>query len=242
MSAAAIGAIAGAVVVLGQRTLPAVGGGIDVGKMLICGATIGLLWRFKKFPEPIAVIGMSCRFPGAANLDAYWSLISEGREGICEIPADRWNVDEFYDPNVDALGKIVTRWGGFVDKIDEFDPRAFGITPREASRMDPQQRLLLECTWEAFEHAGLGQERTAGSRTGVFVGVGSRDESEDVGGISHFIEHLLFRGTDAHSALEIAQMTFHEVDAELKFRATARDGQVTGSNQWSPARIRSIMT
>jgi amino acid adenylation domain-containing protein len=153
--------------------------------------------------EPIAVIGMGCRFPGAPSLDAYWDLVAEGREGIREIPADRWNVEEFYDPNVDAPGKIVTRWGGFLDKIDEFDPRAFGITPREASRMDPQQRLLLECTWEAFEHAGLGQDRVAGSRTGVFVGVGGTDYSQMPRKLPNYLETIdAYCGTG--NALSIA--------------------------------------
>lgn len=153
--------------------------------------------------EPIAVIGMGCRFPGAAGLDEYWKLISEGREGIREIPPDRWNADDFYDPNVDAPGKIVTRWGGFVDNIDKFDPRAFGITPREASRMDPQQRLLLECTWETFEHAGLSQERMAGTKTGVFVGIGGTDYTHIPRRLPNYLEALdAYCGTG--NALSIA--------------------------------------
>ena len=153
--------------------------------------------------EPIAVVGMGCRFPGADNLDEYWKLMSEGREGIVEIPADRWNVDEFYDSNVDAPGKIVTRWGGFVSNITTFDPRAFGITPREASRMDPQQRLLLECTWEAFEHAGLAPDRVAGSKTGVFVGIGGTDYMQIYRGLDNYLEHVdAYCGTG--NALSIA--------------------------------------
>ena len=153
--------------------------------------------------EPIAVIGMGCRLPGAPNLEAYWSLMAEGREGIREIPADRWNVDDFYDANVDAPGKIVTRWGGFIEGIDRFDPRAFGITPREASRMDPQQRLLLECAWEAFEHAGLGQERVAGSKTGVFVGIGGTDYTHIPRRLPNYLETLdAYCGTG--NALSIA--------------------------------------
>ncbi|MCE9604697.1 MAG: methenyltetrahydromethanopterin cyclohydrolase [Planctomycetia bacterium] len=153
--------------------------------------------------EPIAVVGMGCRFPGADNLDEYWKLMTEGREGIVEIPADRWNVDEFYDSNVDAPGKIVTRWGGFVSNISQFDPRAFGITPREASRMDPQQRLLLECTWEAFEHAGMAPDRVAGSKTGVFVGIGGTDYMQMYRGLDNYLTHVdAYCGTG--NALSIA--------------------------------------
>ena len=83
--------------------------------------------------------------------------------------SDRWNVDEFYDPNVDAPGKIVTRWGGFVENIDQFDPRAFGITPREAQRLDPQQRWFLEASWRALEDAGQA-DSTHPRDVGVFVG------------------------------------------------------------------------
>ena len=153
--------------------------------------------------EPIAVVGMGCRFPGAAGLEEYWQLMTEGREGIVEIPADRWNVDEFYDSNVDAPGKIVTRWGGFLDNIAQFDPRAFGITPREASRMDPQQRLLLECTWEAFEHAGMAPDRVAGSKTGVFVGIGGTDYMQMYRGLDDYLTHVdAYCGTG--NALSIA--------------------------------------
>lgn len=153
--------------------------------------------------EPIAVIGMGCRFPGAKNLDEYWSLIAEGREGVREIPADRWDVEQFYDPNVDAPGKIVTRRGGFLDDIDQFDPRAFGITPREASRMDPQQRLLLECSWEALEHAGIAPERAAGSKTGVFVGIGGTDYMQLYRSFDNYLQHIdAYCGTG--NALSIA--------------------------------------
>ena len=80
--------------------------------------------------EPVAIVGMACRFPGAANLDAYWRLISDGIHAISEIPPDRWAADEFYDSQPDATGKTAVRWGGFLDRVDQFDPRFFGITPR----------------------------------------------------------------------------------------------------------------
>ena len=125
--------------------------------------------------EPVAIIGMSCRFPGAPSVEAYWALLRNGVDAISEVPPDRWDVDAYYDPDPDAPAKMVTRWGGFIRDVDQFDPQFFGISPREASRMDPQQRLLLECSWEALERAGLAVGRLAGSRTGVFVGISQVD-------------------------------------------------------------------
>ncbi len=153
--------------------------------------------------EPIAIVGMACRFPGAENLEQYWRLIAEGIDATGEIPPDRWDVDAFYDPDPDAPGKMYTRWGGFIDGVDQFDPLFFGIAPREASRMDPQQRVLLEVAWEALEDAGIAPDRLAGSPTGVFVGIGGTDYSKIP---THFENH--FEYIDAHvgtgNALSIA--------------------------------------
>ncbi len=126
---------------------------------------------------PIAVIGMGCRFPGGANDPAaFWRLLSEGRDAVRTVPADRWDVDAFYDANPDTVGKTYTRQAGFLDvPVDGFDAAFFGITPREAASMDPQQRLLLETCWEALEDAGQDAEALSGSRTGVFVGINSND-------------------------------------------------------------------
>ena len=126
--------------------------------------------------EPIAVIGIGCRFPGGvSNPDTYWQLLQDGVDAISEVPADRWDVDAYYDADPDAPGKMHTRHGGFVRDIDRFDPQFFGIAPREAIKMDPQQRLLLEAGWEALEHAGQAPDTLAGSRTGVFLGLSSND-------------------------------------------------------------------
>src|SRR5262245_41053537 len=121
--------------------------------------------------EPIAILGMACRFPRAATPEAFWRMLRDGVDGISEVPPERWDADAFFHPDSQQPGRIGTRWGGFIDRVDAFDARFFGITPREASQMDPQQRLLLEVAWEAFEAAGQPPDRLAGSLTGVFVGL-----------------------------------------------------------------------
>jgi myxalamid-type polyketide synthase MxaB len=130
-----------------------------------------------KASEPIAIIGLGCRFPQAPNPEAFWELLHNGVDAITEVPKERWDAGAFYDTNLSIPGKMNTRWGGFLDKIGHFDAAFFGISPREAKRMDPQQRLLLEVTWEAIERSGQAPSRIAGSRTGVFIGIGGTDYS-----------------------------------------------------------------
>ncbi|MGD1922457.1 MAG: type I polyketide synthase, partial [Pleurocapsa sp.] len=121
--------------------------------------------------EPIAVIGMDCRFPGGAdNPDAYWEMLKNGVDGIVEVPKTRWDIDENYDREPDAPGKMYARYGGFIEYEDKFDPQFFGISPREAKAIDPQQRLLLEVTHNALENAGQSTAKLRGSKTGVFIG------------------------------------------------------------------------
>ena len=125
--------------------------------------------------EPIAIIGIGCRFPGADGPEGFWRLLSGGVEAISEIPPDRWDADAFYNPDPSVPGTSVTRRAGFVPGIDQFDFPFFGISPRESAQMDPQQRLILETAWEALEDAGQVPERLAGSDTGVFVGISTTD-------------------------------------------------------------------
>ena len=120
---------------------------------------------------PVAIVGIGCRFPGGvADAASFWRLMSEGRDAITEIPSDRIDVARYFDPRAATPGRMMTRWGGFLQHIDEFDAGFFGMSPREAERLDPQQRLLLETAWEAFEDAGLDVNRLDGTPTGVFVG------------------------------------------------------------------------
>ncbi|MBW4633665.1 MAG: type I polyketide synthase [Iphinoe sp. HA4291-MV1] len=129
--------------------------------------------------EPIAIIGMGCRFPGGAHdPDTFWSLLHNGVDAMVEVPRDRWDINAYYDPDPDAQGKMYTRRGGFLQQVDQFDPLFFGISPREAMSMDPQQRLLLEVSWEALERAGIAPNYLAGSRTGVFIGIGQNDYAQ----------------------------------------------------------------
>ena len=129
-------------------------------------------------PEPIAVIGLSCRFPGADGPEAFWQLLHEGGDAVQEVPPERWDLERFYSAGSDpGPGKMSTRWGGFLAEVDKFDAAFFAIAPREAARLDPQQRLLLEVTWEALERAGQKPGDLAGSATGVFVGISSSDYS-----------------------------------------------------------------
>ncbi len=125
--------------------------------------------------EPIAIIGIGCRFPGAKNPEAFWQLLHQGGDAISEVPADRWNADQFYDPEPGKPGKMSTRWGGFLDQVDGFDAAFFGISPREVERMDPQQRLVLEVAWEAIENAGIAPDALSGSQSAVFIGIGNYD-------------------------------------------------------------------
>ncbi len=125
--------------------------------------------------EPIAIIGIGCRFPGANDPAAFWQLLRDGVDAIREVPADRFDQRTFYDPDPMAPGKMNTRWGGFLGQVNQFDANFFGISPREAVRMDPQQRLLLEVTWEALQDAGQVPERLAGTQTGVFIGIATND-------------------------------------------------------------------
>ena len=127
--------------------------------------------------QDIAVIGMSGRFPGAKDLHEFWNNLVNGIDSITEVPLHRWHINQYYDPDPHRPNKTYSRWGGFLDDVDRFDPLFFNITPMEAELMDPQQRLFLEEAWKAVENAGYSPQALAGMRCGVFAGVGPGDYS-----------------------------------------------------------------
>ena len=145
--------------------------------------------------EAIAIVGMACRFPGDANTpQAFWSLLRDGVDAVTEVPLERWDINSYYDPDPDAVGKTYTRWGAFVDNVDRFDAAFFGISPREAISLDPQQRLLLEVTWEALENAGIAPSSLAGSATAVYMGITTADYA------MRMAESAGFRNGDAYTS------------------------------------------
>lgn len=153
--------------------------------------------------DAIAIIGIGCRLPGGVHGPAsFWQLLQNGVDAITEIPPDRWNIQKFFDPDQQKPGHTYAKWGGFIDKIDQFDAQFFGISPREAAVMDPQQRLLLEMTWEALEDGGQAPETLAGSQTGVFVGIFMRDFEQLM--ISSLNRNIINNHTGVGTAMSIA--------------------------------------
>jgi polyketide synthase PksN len=128
--------------------------------------------------EPIAIIGLSGRYPQAQNLEAFWENLREGRDCITEVPAERWDWRQYYSEDRSREGHHYSKWGGFIAGVDEFDPLFFNISPREARYIDPQERLFLQHAWMAVEDAGYTRatlqvpcEGDLAGQVGVYVGV-----------------------------------------------------------------------
>src|SRR5438105_8801858 len=126
----------------------------------------------------IAIVGASCRFPGAEDLEAFWRLLASGTDAISEVDPQRWSTRFYFHPDRNEPGKSYTWAAGLISGIDLFEPSFFGISPREAAQMDPQQRLLLELAWHAIEDAGISAGKLSGSTVGVYIGASSTDYSD----------------------------------------------------------------
>ena len=128
--------------------------------------------------ESVAIVGASCRFPGAENLDEFWQLLASAGDAVSEIDDRRWSTRFYYHPDRSEPGKSYTWSAGLISGVDLFEPSFFGISPREAAQIDPQQRLLLELAWHAFEDAGIPPSKMSGSATGVYIGASTTDYSD----------------------------------------------------------------
>ncbi|HEV7359719.1 MAG TPA: type I polyketide synthase, partial [Mycobacterium sp.] len=131
--------------------------------------------RVRQEASGFAIVGYAARFPGAADTDEFWDVLRQGRDAVSEVPEDRWDVEEFFDPDPGAPGKVVTRRAGFVEDVTGFDAPFFGMSTREVRFLDPQHRLLLETAWRAVEHSGTAPTALANTNTGVFIGLSTHD-------------------------------------------------------------------
>ncbi|TQM84492.1 acyl transferase domain-containing protein [Saccharothrix saharensis] len=156
--------------------------------------------------ESIAVVGMACAFPGADSVDDYWSLLSEGRDAVTEVPADRWSTDSWYREGAPVPGHSTTKWGGFLPDVAGFDARFFGVSTEEAAAMDPQQRLLLTTAWRALEDAGVPADAIAGANVGVFAGISTTDYSRLM--VRDHVEPGAYTGTGTSLSVAAGRISY----------------------------------
>ncbi|UCJ09797.1 SDR family NAD(P)-dependent oxidoreductase [Chitinophaga pendula] len=150
--------------------------------------------------EEIAVIGISCRFPGAENYHSFWDNLINSRFSVTEIPSGRWDAQQYYGDPLKEANKTNSKWGGFISDIDMFDPLFFGISPKEAKYIDPQHRLFLQAVWHTIEDAGYSTESLSGKKIGIYAGVSKNDYAEMLQATHQEISPFVSTGT-VHSIL-----------------------------------------
>ncbi|WP_299608351.1 SDR family NAD(P)-dependent oxidoreductase [uncultured Aquimarina sp.] len=151
--------------------------------------------------DPVAIIGVSGRFPGSSDINSFWNNLKENKDMISEIPSDRWDWEKYYGNPLKEKNKTRSKWGGFIKDIDKFDPLFFGISPLEAELMDPQQRITLETVYASLEDAGISLSTIKGSNTGVFIGCSSSDYNLLINQHAGLINQTLSTTGNSHSVL-----------------------------------------
>ncbi|MFN8441273.1 MAG: beta-ketoacyl synthase N-terminal-like domain-containing protein [Caldilineaceae bacterium] len=158
--------------------------------------------------EPIAIVGMACRFPGATTPEAFWQLLQNGVDTTRIVPCERWSADEYYADDRGMPGKTYVRHASFIDNVDQFDAHFFGISPQEAVSLDPQQRLLLEVSWEALERAGQAPQKLVGSQTGIFMGIGQVDYAQQTVLNGNPAQIDIYAGTGSAPSVASGRLSF----------------------------------
>jgi acyl transferase domain-containing protein len=156
----------------------------------------------------MAIIGMSCRLPGAPDIDSFWRNLANGVDSVCVVPRERWDVDSLFDPDPDAVDKTYCKWGGFIDEVDRFDPLFFNLSHAEAEVMDPQQRLFLEEAWKAFEHAGYSGQSLNNARCGLFVGAAAGEYGAVLKRENPALLHTSFAGMGLTPSIMVARISY----------------------------------
>ncbi|XP_041924742.1 highly reducing polyketide synthase 40-like [Alosa sapidissima] len=159
--------------------------------------------------DDIAVVGIGCNFPGGEGLDNLWKVLVEGRNCAVEIPDERFDCSQWYDPDENKPGKTRTKRAALMNGFNEFDNKFFGITDAEADQMDPQHKLLLQCSYRALEDAGIPMEKASGTRTGVYIGLMNRDYEIRLSSSSNTITHYFSTGTAMSVAANRISYTFN---------------------------------
>ena len=162
------------------------------------GGSLSPEFRFSNMP--IAIVGMSGVMPQSEDLEQFWEHLKNSKDLVTVIPSDRWRWQDYFGDPLKEVNKSNSKWGGFMNEVDKFDPLFFGISPREAQNMDPQQRIFLETVWKAVEDSGQKVSDLSGTRTGLFVGVATNDYINVMSGMQVALDGYSASG-NSHSVL-----------------------------------------